>query len=419
MTEQAVNLKPMAALTPSGSPRWIMVVLLVVVILGASSLVAGILTGDLTRTWAAFLVNFLFWTSIAYFGVLFSAILTLTRARWGWVYVRLAQSLAAFLPLSFVLFLVFIIGGSRLFPWVQEPIPEKALWLNYPFMAVRDGFGLFVLLGLGLASLFYSLRPDAWRLKGHGGAWAQRSYGILTKDFKDLQIEVQYCQKALANVSLAMAIVYCFVFSLIAGDLIMSLSPHWYSTLFGAYYFIGSIYLGLAALAVLAGLLRRPLGLDAFITDNHRHDLGKLLFAFCLISVDMFWSQFLVIWYANIPEEASFIAVRIQQQPWVALSWVVLMACFAIPFLSLLGRAAKRNPASLFSIGLLIVVGYWIERVLLIVPSVSSSFRMGWIEISLAAGFFALFALSVMAFLRTFPPLPLQSDALYGSAETV
>ena len=391
-------------------PRWVMVALLLLLTLGVFSLVAGIMQEDSTRTWAAFLVNFVFWISIAHFGVIFAAILSLSHGRWGSAYVRLAQSLAAFLPLSFVLFVIFIVGGSGLFSWVREPIPEKALWLNYPFMAVRDGFGLLVLLALSLAFLFYSLRPDAWRLKGRGGPWAQRLYRVMTANFGDWPTEVEHCRRRITVLAPAVMLIYCFVFSLLAGDLIMSLSPYWYSSLFGAYYFIGSIYLGLAALAVLSGVLRKPLGLDAFITDDHRHDLGKLLFAFCLISVDMFWSQFLVIWYGNIPEEAFFIAVRTQQQPWLTLSWIVLMACFALPFVLLLGRAGKRNSKYLSAVALLIVVGYWNERVLLIVPSVSPSFSLGWVEITLAGGFFALFALTVIAFLCTFPILPVESD---------
>ncbi|MBI4446694.1 MAG: hypothetical protein HY645_12390 [Acidobacteria bacterium] len=413
MTNESLIAEETESFISGRPPYWLVLSLIGVSVAGVLALVLGLLTGNSTRTWTAYLVNFLFWSSIAHFGVLFSAILTLTRAQWGWVYVRLAQSLSAFLPVSFVLFLIFIIGGSHLFPWVEEPIPEKALWLNYPFMAVRDGFGLFLLLGLALTTLFYSLRPEAWRLQGHGGAWARRSYRMLIRDFKDLETERELCRKALMRVSLGMTVVYCFVFSLIAGDLIMSLSPHWYSTLFGAYYFVGSIYLGLAALAVLAGLLRKPLRLDAFITNDHRHDLGKLLFAFCLISVDMFWSQFLVIWFANIPEEASFIALRVQHQPWRTMSWTVLLACFAIPFLILLGRAAKRNSKSLFLVSSLIIIGYWVERVLLVVPSVSSTFSLGWIEIGLAAWFLALFALSVVAFLRAFPPLPVSNEPLY------
>jgi len=415
MTAQTPTPAQLVASIPGQPPRWVTAVLLSLLGLGGLSLIAGVQQDDSTRVWAAFLVNLLFWISIAHFGVMFSTITTISRGAWGRPYLRLAQSMAAFLPLSFVLFIVFIIGGSQLFPWVEQPIPEKAVWLNYPFMAVRDGLGLLVLLILSFVSLFYSLRPDAWWLKDVGGPWRRGLYRILIGSFGNREEEIQHCRKRVAILAPAVAVVYCFVFSLLAGDLIMSLAPHWYSTLFGAYYFVGSISLGLATLASMSWLLRTPLGLDRFITDDHRHDLGKLLFGFCIVSVDFFWSQYLVIWYGNIPEEASFIAARTQHQPWLALSWTVLITCFVGPFILLIRRAGKRSASYLGVVGLLVVVGYWIEKFLLVAPSVSPAFRFGWIELTLTGGFFGLFALSVMGFVRTFPMFPLESDTTGAS----
>ena len=132
-----------------------------------------------------------------------------------------------------------------------------------------------------------------------------------------------------------LAILYALGFSLIGFDLVMSLSPHWYSTLFGMYFFTGAFYSVLAFLIFLSIFLLRPFDLGNFIGERQFHDLGKLLLGFCLVTGDFFFSQFLVIWYGNLPEETRFVITRVNCSPWNYLAWTVLVSCFAFPFVAL------------------------------------------------------------------------------------
>jgi hypothetical protein len=205
------------------------------------------------------------------------------------------------------------------------------------------------------------------------------------------------------------------VLSLIGFDLVMSLDPHWYSTLFGAYYFVGSFYTALAALIILALVVRKNLGLEAVIQDQQFHDLGKLLLAFCLVTGDFFYSQFLVIWYGNLPEETRYVILRVNQAPWSGLAWGVLITCFALPFVVLLSRKIKMKPVAMLVLSSIILVGMWFERFLLVVPSLwkEGEIPFGFLEIFITAGFLGMMVLSVLWFLRVFPALPV-ADPLFN-----
>ena len=110
------------------------------------------------------------------------------------------------------------------------------------------------------------------------------------------------------------------------------------------------------------------MGLEHFIQAKHFHDLGNLLLAFCLVTGDFFYSQFLVIWYGNLPNETRYVLLRVRESPWDLLAWTVLFVCFAIPFVVLLSRKVKRKPASMMTLGIIILIGMWLERFLLLSP---------------------------------------------------
>jgi len=227
-------------------------------------------------------------------------------------------------------------------------------------------------------------------------------------------VKTEKSRRAQTFLSPILALVYALVLSLIAFDLIMSLDPLWYSTLFGAYYFIGSFYSALAALVLIAGIFRIRLGLQDFIRPAHFSDLGKLLLGFCLITGDFFYSQFLVIWYGNLPEETRYVILRVRESPWEPLAWTVLIVCFDLPFLVLLSRKLKFHPRAMMVLAGVILAGMWLERFLLIVPSTwkMKNFPLGFMEVLITAGFIGLFGLTLVGVFRKISPLPL-SDSMF------
>jgi hypothetical protein len=167
------------------------------------------------------------------------------------------------------------------------------------------------------------------------------------------------------------------------------------------------LYIGLAVLAIVAAVTRHHLGLQTILTPDQFHDLGKLIFGFCILWTYLFWSQYLPIWYGNIPEETGFVLLRTREQPWMTVSWTVLTLNFLIPFPVLLSQRVKRIPAALAVVCMLIVVGMWLERYILVVPSLwqEMTLPLGLIELCILAGFFAGYTLVFLAFVREFFPV--------------
>lgn len=398
---------PIPALTRP-LPRWITSGLGLLVVAGAGMFLLGASGRDPLRAWQAYLVNFLFWSGIGQAGLVFAGIQEMTGAKWGRPIRRIAEGMAAFLPISFVLFPALFSGRTIIFPWIQNPIPQKQAWLNVPFLFMRDAAALLLLGGLSLIFLYFTLRPDAEAAEELGPRWALPLYATLRMGWRGRAAELDRRRQVLAVLSPILAIGYCLGLTLIAFDLVMSLDPSWSSTLFGAYFFIGNLYVGLACLALLATAARRLLRLEHLITPAQFHDLGKLLFAFCMITGDFFWSQFLVIWYGNLPEETGFILLRARQLPWMPISWTVLLVSFLGAFLVLLSRRLKEHPAGLSAVAAAILLGMWLERFLLVVPSLwrGSSLPLGLPELLITGGFAALFLLALLAFGRAFPLLP-------------
>jgi hypothetical protein len=305
------------------------------------------------------------------------------------------------------------------FPWIREPVTGKTWWLNVGFLFGRDGLSLLLLTAAALALVYNSIKADlscsSTQAAGNPSALQPRNPPINANQTDDKNWRAQVV------LSPIYAILYAFVLSLLAIDLIMSLDPQWVSTLFGAYYFIGSLYTALAMLLVLALWSRKALGLEPFLHSSHFHDLGKLLLGFCLMTGDFFYSQFLVIWYGNLPEEAKYVLLRIRFSPWESLAWTVLVICFALPFVLLLSRKIKMKPFPMIILSAVILIGMWLERFLLVAPSLwkGPDLPLGLMEIAITAGVLGIMGGCIVAFLERFPVLPVGDPLMQGVLERV
>jgi len=355
------------------------------------------------RAWQAYLTNFLFWSSVAQGGLLFSAVMQVARGRWGRSLTGPAEALAGFFPVSFLLYLILFLGYKQVFPWRYMELGEKAAWLNLPGLFARDTAGFLILYGLGFIYLYHSW---AFRLNRKTHAGKTREY--LNRLWNSRSVDPDRFRARMTLFAVLYIIAYAVILSLIAYDLIMALDPHWYSALFGAYHFVKAFYMALGVLIILASILHMNPQIPFALRPSQFHDLGKLFFAFCLVWADFFYCQFMVIWYGNISEETAYVIARTMASPWRPMAWLVFIVSFGIPFLILLNRKIKSNPKWMSLLSALVLLGLWLEHTLLIGPSLNPhvhTLQLGIFDGLIFVGFIGLMTLVVASVLHVLPEL--------------
>jgi hypothetical protein len=393
-------------------------ILAVLVLIGVAAVVLA--AGHPERLWQALLFNWLYFSSVAMGMVMLAVALHLTNAKWAWSIRRFPLGGVAFLPISFVILPFILLGGKEhLFHhWLHVEgdgvIEAKQAWLNFPGLFIRDMFALVVLFGLALLFAYFSLRPDMHDVgeERHRGLYAR-----MTSGWRGQREEVARSRHVLNRLGVALGILYAILWGIIAIDLAMSLAPHWFSTMFPVAFFMGGFHAGIAFTAIAITVMRRHLGLEAFITRNQYHDLGKMVFAFAVFWMYLQWSQYIVIWYGLLPVEQEWVARRFTGL-FAPLVQATVFLVFVMPFFGLLTRPPKKVPAILAFFAGLILIGHWIERYLLVVPSLweGNTLPLGLTEIGIALGFLGLFLASYLAYLSRVPLLP--SAASLAVAET-
>jgi hypothetical protein len=373
------------------------------VVIGLISFVYGLNGQHPEKAWQAYLINFLLWSGIAQGAVLFSTVMHMTKARWSGPLSGLSESFAAFFPLSFILYLVLFFGKSHIFPWMHEDLHGKEVWLNIPFLFTRNFIGLVILYILGFGYIYNALqlkidptRPQGKFRKSIADAW-QRNNG-----------DTQRIKSRMTVWGGFYILAFAIVLSLIGYDLIMSMDPHWISTLFGAYHFVKAFYVGLGALIILASIIRLSQGNASGLNDSHFHDIGKLFFAFCLLWADFFYVQLMVIYYGNISEETHYVIARTMLAPWNKLAWMVFIVCFIGPFFILLNKTIKTKPILMVILCSLVIIGIWFEHLLLLGPALShdaDSISLGVADGLISLGFLGLMMIAVAYILKRFPEL--------------
>jgi hypothetical protein len=352
---------------------------LVLAVIGVLTFVFGLMS-DPARAWAAFLHNHFYFLSLGLGGAFFAAIQWLTGAMWSASVRRLSEALTAYLPVALVTAVILYFGIHQIYIWshmdhVQGDIvlEGKSGYLNPTFFIIRQ------LVAVGLWIFFAR--------KMVGNSVAQDASGAYSF--------------TLANRKIVPAFLAIFgvTFTMVAFDEVMSLDPHWFSTMFGVYCFAGLFYANLAITCVMAVYLRNKGRLTGLVTDDHLHDLGKFMFAFTVFWAYIGFSQFMLIWYANLPEETAYFSHRMVDSWWY-VSVFLLVGKFMTPFFLLLPRGSKRSPKMLMAVGLWMLFAQWVDVMWMVQPEFfKDGPRFGLIEIGMFLGFAGVFAFMVSRFL--------------------
>jgi hypothetical protein len=345
----------------------------------------------------SYLYNYCFVLSIALGSLCFVVLQHATRAGWSATVRRLAEIFAANFGLLAILalpiLLTTVFGHYNIYEWAKpgaaresHALAQKLPYLNPAFFGIRAIFYFAVWIFLGRFYLTRSLKQD--------------STG-------DIGLTLRMERWSYASI-LLFAVTVTFA----AFDWLMSLTPEWYSTIFGLYYFSGGMVGAMAVLILAAFVLQSAGRLTEAITVEHYHDLGKLLFAFVVFWGYMAFSQYLLIWYANMPEETHWFLLR-QNGDWKWVSVALLFGHLFIPFVALLSRHVKRQKYLLAFWAVWMLAMHWLDLYWVVMPSLKTERPpFGAIDFCLLTGFVGLYAASVMLKMSVYPLVPLADPRL-------
>lgn len=348
------------------------------------------------RAWHAFLVAFFYFTSLALGGFFFTSIHHLSNAGWNVNIRRISEAFMSFLPIALITGLVLLLGTYSLFEWLHPEavktdnlLQHKEAYLNQTFFVIRFVSCLVLWVWMSRKMIFNSVKQD---------------------ETGDQKLTTKTVPLAIASI-----FVFALTYSLFSVDTLMSLSPHWFSTIFGIYTFSGLFQSTMAAMILLILYIKKNGQLAGYVTEDHLHDLGKYLLGFTVFWAYIAYSQYMLIWYANLPEETFFFMDRAKGS-WVYLSASLIVFKFIVPFFALLPRWAKRTPAHLAAVSILILIMQFVDIYWLVYPSYSAdSIVFGAPEILIFVGFMGLFLFAVSKFLQKNNLVPIKDPRIEES----
>ncbi len=341
----------------------------ILIVVGIAATVTGFLT-DSSRTWSNILVNNYYFITLSVGALLFYSLQYVTNSGWSALITRLPLSLGAFLPVGALLMLLMYFGLPDIYEWAHEGITKtdkliahKEPFLNVPFFMIRMVIYFSLFIGIGLVLRKYARLQD-----------------------KNPDLEYYHKSKYYAQVFVFAAAIF---FSFASKDWIMTIDSHWYSTLFGFRNMVLSMYYGSAAVILLLFYLRSQ-GYFQKVNDAHFHDLARYLFRFSIVFGYLWFMQFLISWYANIPEITQYYNPRFLGQ-WQVLFYTEIIINFAIPFLVVMSDDFGKKPSVLISISILLFIGLYVSLFLQVMPGSYGPPRFGFIEAGMFLGYLGLY----------------------------
>jgi hypothetical protein len=344
-----LTLRPEQATIPPGHP-WnrVPAVAVVIALVGAASC-AMLGAGNPKQFLFSWLVSFLFFLSLALGGLFFVLIQYAAQGGWGIVLRRIGETIFSTIPVMAALFVPLALGVRDLYSWAAPGAAEhdallqwKAPFLNVPFFLLRAA--LYFAIWSVIALVYY---------RGSRGQDLTGDLGVSAR-----------LRRLAGPAIIVLALTQTFA----SIDWIMSLTPHWYSTIFGVYFFAGSFVGFIALLSVVTVAMRSAGLLETVISAEHLHDVGKFLFAFTAFWAYIAFSQYLLMWYANLPEETIWYKARLEGS-WRTVSLVLMAGHFAAPFLYLMGRDVKRKGWTLALGGAWLLLMHYVDLYWQVMPT--------------------------------------------------
>lgn len=359
--------------------------------------------------WVTLIVNFVFWVGIAHAGALISAILFLFRARWRTAVARSAETMTVFAVMTAGLFPLIHLGRTWYAYWMFPYPNQRQLWVNFRSPLIWDMLAVSTYFIISVIFWYVGLIPDIAAARDRSRGLRAKLYGLLSLGWQGRGEQwVHFSSAYLFFAALATPLIIS-VSSIVSWDFAMGLVPGWHSMIFAPYFVAGAIFSGLAMMITLLVPVRKILRLEPYITVRHFDGLGKMILFTSMIVTYAYVNEFFITWYSdNLFEQSTF---RFRAFGDYAVAFWVMIACNSIIPLLLWFKSVRTNIAWLFVISILINIGMWLERFVIVIGSLShdynpwswSVYRPTWIEAGIMAGSFAWFFLWFLLSIKWLP----------------
>ena len=348
------------------------------------------------RLLETYLVSFAFFLSISLGGLFFVLLQHCTRAGWSVVVRRVSEAVASNVLLMAVLVIPVLLGMNHLYHW-----SDTAAAAHDPILAAKAGF---------LNPSFFVIRVAIYF-----AIWISLAGFLFRTSVAQDRTGDPSLTRRMEKLSAPGMILFALSINFAAFDLLMSLDPHWFSTIFGVYYFAASVVAFFAVMPKILVALQTQGLLKNAVTVEHYHDFGKLLFGFVVFWAYIAFSQYMLIWYANVPEETEWFLKR-QTGEWTTVSLILIFGHFLIPFLLLVSRFVKRRPMLLAITGGFVAAMCWVDIYWLVIPEFSPGVaRFGLLDVLCFLGMSGLFSAALVLRLRRVSLVPEKDPRLAES----
>jgi hypothetical protein len=361
-------------------------------VIGLAGIIFGLITNP-ARAWTNILLNNYLFIMLSIGALFFYAVQYVTHSGWSALFQRIPLAAGVWLPIGAIVMLLLYFGMHYIYEWTHPEavaydklLQHKSPYLNIPFFYIRAV--IYFILWIGIA-------------------WWMRKLTLREDIEGTLHIDKH------VKISGAFLFAIVFTFTMASVDWIMSIDAHWFSTLFGLKNLLATIYYAVAFMILLMLWLQKQ-GYFRQMNEGHRNDFARYLFRLSIVWGYLWFVQYLVIWYANIPEATMYYVPRVQGE-WSTLFYLDFALNFAIPFLVLMNDKFARTKIVMIAISLLLLTGMWISLFLQIMPGSIGSLHFGIIEIFTTAGFLGLYLYLVFSHLSKVPMIPVNHAYLEES----
>jgi Ni/Fe-hydrogenase subunit HybB-like protein len=359
--------------------------------------------------WGFYITDFVFWIGLSHAGTLISAILRLANATWRRPVTRCAEVITVFALSIGATFPVIHLGRPWLAFWLFPYPSERGLWPNIRSPLLWDFFAINTYLISSVTFLLLPMVPDMALIRDRATGLKKKIYSAVALGWTGTPKQWHRLETAMHIMAIAVIPVAVSVHSIVSWDFAMAPVPLWHSTIFAPYFVCGAIFSGIAALILAMAVLRKALHLEEYLLPIHFENLGKLLLVMSLLWFYFVFAERLTSWYGNEPSEMAVFWTT-QHGSYSPLFWTMVLCNFLIPF-PLLAIKRLRTITGTAIASFTVVIGMWLERFLIIVPSLShkyltyswGTYRPTWVEITITAGTFCAMGLLYMIFSKIVP----------------